>query len=140
MTETEPDVRWLQRLDHFRKTLLLLEETISIKQPSVAEKLGAVKLFEMTFELSWKLLKDYQEAQGFALKAPRAVIQQAFQTDLIDDGHRWLKALKARNMMIHTYDEEASLAVIKDIENEYLPLLKKLRDMFESKSENMEEA
>ncbi|PZO07957.1 MAG: hypothetical protein DCF25_22490 [Leptolyngbya foveolarum] len=61
----EPDIRWIQRLDHFSRTLTLLEEIVNIEDSSIAEKLGAIKLFEMTFELSWKLLKDYQEAEGF---------------------------------------------------------------------------
>lgn len=135
----EPDIRWIQRLDHFSRTLTLLEEIVNIEDPSIAEKLGAIKLFEMTFELSWKLLKDYQEAEGFIVKSPRDSIRRAFQVGLIDNGHQWLEALKSRNLMIHTYDEFESVKVIEKIKNAYLPLLQNLRGTFEPKLKSLEE-
>lgn len=135
---TEPDIRWVQRLDQLTKTLTLLENTISIESPSVAEKLGAVKLFEMTFELAWKLLKDYEKAEGLEARSPRAVIKQALQINLIRNGHSWLEALETRNLMIHTYDESESTKVIKKIEDKYLALFRDLRDLFLSKIDSME--
>jgi len=62
--------------------------------------------FEVTFELSWKLMKDYLEAQGFQVKSPRETIKQAYQSGLIDNGHVWIDTLTDRNLTVHTYDEE----------------------------------
>lgn len=91
------DVRWIQRFQNFEKTFLLLQETVQIKNPSVAERAGLIQFFEMTFELAWKLLKDYEE-EGFIVKSPRDAIKQAFQTNIITAGHTWIDALEDRNL------------------------------------------
>ncbi|KIO63427.1 hypothetical protein B4064_3258 [Caldibacillus thermoamylovorans] len=61
--------------------------------------------FEITFELALKVLKDYLEAQGYIVKSPRETIKQAYQMEVIDDGHVWIEALSSRNLTTHTYDE-----------------------------------
>ena len=44
----------------------------------------------MTFELAWKVLKDYLESEGYMVKSHRETIKQAFQIGLIDNGHVWI--------------------------------------------------
>ena len=39
----------------------------------------------MSFELAWKVLKDYLEYEEFEVKSPRQTIKQAFQIELIED-------------------------------------------------------
>ncbi len=86
-----------------------------------------IQFFELSFELGWKVLKDYLEEQGFAdVKSPRAAIKKAFETELITDGHTWLQALEDRNLTTQTYDEETVLEVEHLIRNIYYPLLKEL--------------
>ncbi|MFL0194473.1 HI0074 family nucleotidyltransferase substrate-binding subunit [Clostridium sp. WILCCON 0269] len=60
-----------------------------------------MQFFEIAFELSWKLMKDYLEAQELYTKSPRETIKQAYQIGLIDDGHVWIDALADRNLTIH---------------------------------------
>ena len=81
------DIRWMQRFFNFERSFLPLCEALKIESPSVVERAGLIQFFEMAFELSWKLLKDYEELEGFAPKTPRAVIKQAFQAELVRDGH-----------------------------------------------------
>jgi len=81
--------------------------------------------FEVTFELSWKLMKDYLEAQGFQVKSPRETIKQAYQSGLIDNGHVWIDTLTDRNLTVHTYDEELAKKIIEDIVYVYYPELRK---------------
>ena len=96
-----------------------------------------IQFFEMSFELAWKLLKDYQE-EGFMIKSPRDAIKQAFQSALIGNGQLWLAALKDRNLTVHTYQEETAIEVERNITKVYFPLLNQLHSDFAHKLLNGE--
>lgn len=128
------DIRWKQRFVNFKKSLRLLEKAILIKHPSEIEKAGLVQFFELSFELSWNLMKDYLEEIGYSdLRSPRDSIKKAFEIDLIVDGAAWLDALKNRNETSHIYDEITADKVIFEITQSYLPLLKNLEVNLNSK-------
>ncbi|HOQ38609.1 MAG TPA: nucleotidyltransferase substrate binding protein [Acetivibrio sp.] len=120
------DVRWKQRFINFEKSYRLLEKYINTPIESELERAGIIQLFEILFELSWKLMKDYLEAQELIVKSPREAIKQAFQIGLIEDGHIWIDGLADRNLTVHTYDEKLAEKMINDIVNVYFPVLKKL--------------
>ena len=119
-------IRWKQRFENFEKSFLLLREYVQIKSPSKIERAGGIQFFEMSFELAWKTLKDYLESEGFEPKSPKATLKQAFQSDLIEDGHIWMDALDDRNLTVHTYDEETAEEIEFKIKNEYYIVLEKL--------------
>jgi nucleotidyltransferase substrate binding protein (TIGR01987 family) len=131
----EPDIRWIQRFSTFERAFMLLSMAISIESPSVVERAGLIQFFEMAFELSWKLLKDYEQQEGFTAKTPREVIKQAFQSGIISNGHDWIEALQDRNLTVHTYQEEVAIAVEASIRNRYFPLLQALYEAFKAKRE-----
>lgn len=120
------DVRWKQRFVNFEKSYKLLEKYIHTPIESELDRAGIIQLFEISFELSCKLMKDYLEAQELNVKSPRESIKQAFQIGLIDDGHIWIDGLADRNLTVHTYDEKLADKMVKDIANLYFPELKKL--------------
>lgn len=99
------NIRWKQRFENFNKAYTLLGKYSSKKNLSELEQAGIIQFFEMTFELALKVLKDYLEADGYMVKSPRETIKQAFQNELINDGHIWMEALSVRNLTTHTYDE-----------------------------------
>lgn len=122
------DIRWKQRFQNFEKSLNLLEEALTIERPSLVEKAGIIQFFEVSFELSWKVMKDYLQEEGFdQVRSPRAAIKKAFEIELISDGHRWLEALNNRNLTAHTYDEKTANQIVKTIRADYFMLLKNLR-------------
>lgn len=127
------DIRWKQRYQQFGNAHALLSQAIAIQQPSVVEQGGIIQFFEMAFELAWKLLKDYQLAEGCQVNSPRSAIKQAFQAGLIEDGHAWVQALEDRNLATHTYNEATAQLVEKKIREAYYPLLEKLHDTFAEK-------
>jgi len=131
--EEAQDIRWKQRFAHFQKAFRLLEQTMAIQHPSDAERAGLIQFFEMSFELAWKVLKDYLEAEGLTVATPRETIKQAFQTGLVDEGHVWIEALKDRNLTVHTYEEKIALAVEEKIRKAYFPVLLTLSQTFQSK-------
>ena len=134
MMTDEPDIRWKQRFNHFKKAFVLLEQTVAIAAPSDAERAGLIQFFEMSFELAWKVLKDYLEEEGFRVVSPRETIKQAFQAGLIGDGRIWMEALQDRNLTVHTYEETIALAVEKKIREAYYPALAALFQEFSEKA------
>lgn len=120
------NIRWKQRFQNFEKSFLVLERTVQIPELSEAERGGLIQFFEIAFELSWKTLKDYLESQGFSLHTPKEVLKQAYQVDLLKDGHAWMDALDNRNLTVHTYDEATSLKMERLIRDKYYPLIKDL--------------
>ncbi|WP_367026738.1 nucleotidyltransferase substrate binding protein [Methylococcus sp. ANG] len=123
---SQEDVRWRQRFRQFEKAFLLLQEANEIERPSIVERAGLIQFFGMAFELGWKLLKDFEEAEGFAPKSPRDAIKQAFQASFISQGHEWLEALEDRNLTTHTYNESTAVLVEQKIRSTYFPCLERL--------------
>lgn len=130
MTE---DIRWKQRFSNYKKATLQLTEFIEKDTLNKFEVQGLIQCFEYTFELAWKTMKDYLEQEGFDVKSPRAAIQTAFQTELIQDGHTWLDALNKRNLMAHTYDEGVAKEAEQLIKEKYYPVIKGLFYVLEDK-------
>lgn len=127
------DIRWKQRFQNFEKAYHLLETAKKIAHPSATERAGLIQFFEVTYELAWKTLKDYLESQGFQVNSPRDTIKQAFQINLLQDGHTWMEALENRNLTTHTYNEAISLKVESLIKEKYFPLLNQLYDTLKIK-------
>ena len=128
------DVRWRQRFGQFDKSFALLESAMAIEKMTVIERAGLIQFFEMAFEQSWKLLKDFQESEGFTIASPRQAIKQAFQSGLVTDGHAWISALEDRNLTTHTYNEQTASLVEQKIRDAYFPLLKSLHAVFRDRT------
>lgn len=133
------DIRWQQRFQNFDKAFQRLDEAIRIIQndpESFIMQAGLIQIYEFTFELSWKTLKDYLETEGFTVASPRAVLRQAFQSGYIQDGDLWLQALNDRNLTAHTYDEETARGIVNNIRTLYYPLLKELHIWLKTQLQN----
>ena len=126
----QKEIRWTQRFENYKKAFEVLEKALKIEEPTEIERGGIIQFYEMCFELGWKLLKDYNETQGLITKSPREAIKQAYQTDLIDDGHTWIDALESRILIAHTYDEKTALEVLGEIQLRYFIVLKNLYERF----------
>lgn len=122
-----PDTRWKQRFENFKRAFLLLRDGIEpgVSNLSQLEREGIVQRFEYTFELAWKTLKDFLEAEGVVVtpSTPRQVLKEAFKAKILEDGQLWIDMLDHRNLLSHRYDgrsfDEASAA----IEQQYLAAL-----------------
>ena len=122
------EIRWKQRFENFEKAYLVLKENVDHPIKTDLERAGLIQLFEMTFKLSWKVLKDYLEAEGYSVRSPRETLKQAFQMGLIGEGHIWIDALSDRNLTTHTYDETLAEKLVKDIRENYFPAIEKMYD------------
>lgn len=127
-------IRWKQRFQYFEKATDKLKEGGEISNPDDFQKAGLIQIFEISFELAWKIMKDYLEAEGFLeIKSPRDAIKQAFNIELIVQGHLWLEALENRNLSVHTYNEALANEYVNNIKNNYLPLLLELKNELSQK-------
>lgn len=122
------EIRWKQRFENFDKSYKLLKKYSDKPITTELERVGIIQFFEMTFELAWKVLKDYLESEGYTVKSPRETVKQAFQIGLIDNGHVWIDALSNRNLTTHTYDEELANKMTNEILSAYIPELEKMYD------------
>ena len=121
------DIRWRQRFSNFDRGFVLLREALE-RGPaalSALEKEGTIQRFEYTFELAWKLLKDYLECDGMVITplTPRQVIKDAFAAKLLTDGQAWIDMLDHRNLLSHTYDPSVFQTAVDAIAQRYLPAL-----------------
>jgi nucleotidyltransferase substrate binding protein (TIGR01987 family) len=127
MTE---DIRYIQRLTNYHKALEILKEGIDLSHScplSNIEKLGLIKAFEFTYELSWNLLRDYSLYPGYHnIRGSHDAIRQAISMDLISDGETWMEMLESRNLTSNTYDEKTADDILEKIITLYFPVLQSL--------------
>lgn len=131
------DIRWKQRFQNYNRALFLLSDALKdgSEKLSLLEKEGTLQRFEFTFELAWKLMKDYLEESGIIINpiTPKQVIKQAFTAKIIFDGQVWIDMLLSRNLMSHTYDFIKFETIAKDVEQKYLTSMKQLEKFFATK-------
>lgn len=130
------DVRWIQRLDNYDKAVARLQTAANILSSEglftgdVDELLkeGLIQRFEYTQELAWKVMKDYEEYQGYTdIQGSRDAIRRALQIGIIEDSV-WMNTISSRNLTSHCYDEREFNLVLNQIINDYLPIFVKFGD------------
>lgn len=133
--ETENDLRWIQRFENLTRALAQLEAACVQETYSDLERAGLVQMFEFSFELSWKTLKDLLSFEGYTVASPRAAIRTGLSSGYLgaEDTEIFLDALSKRNLLTHTYEEKTAREAQSLIKNEYFPMLKRLHATLESK-------
>ncbi len=127
------DIRWRQRFEHLQAALKRLQHAVQVHTQMPGDDLiqiAVIKSFEITFELSWKTMKDYLKYNGADVKLPREIIKQAFSDAMLLDGQVWIDMLDDRNLMAHVYDEKLALMAIAHICQRYLAAMVQLHDYF----------
>ena len=123
--------KFINRYHTFCKSLNNLEKSkhADPKQEFVLE--GTVLNFNLTFDISWKVMKDIlikkMEILDFSVGSPRETLQQAFTNKIIDDD-RWIQMLRVRNQLAHDYDGTFAEEKFQDIIHIYCMLFEKLKD------------
>ncbi len=113
------DIRWKQRFQNFEKAIIHLQNALDKTILSDLEKAGVIQIYEFTFELAWKTVKDYLEDKDVVVKFPRDAIKEGFSYEIIKDGDIWMDMLQKRNLMSHTYDEKNAELAYNLIANDY---------------------
>ncbi len=128
------DIRWHQRFDNFLRALKTLTEAVELKNQRPLTRLeqqGLIQGFEFTHELSWNVLKDFLEEQGFVgLIGSKNATRIAFKNGLIHDGEAWMDMIKARNLSSHTYNIETAEVIVDDIIERFYPAFSAMQITF----------
>jgi nucleotidyltransferase substrate binding protein (TIGR01987 family) len=110
-----PDVRWRQRFQSFRKALTQLSAAADLakqRKLSDLEQQGLIQAFEFTHELAWNTLKDFLESRGAAkIYGSKDATREAFSSGLIANGEEWMAMIQSRNSSTHTYNEKTAKEV-----------------------------
>ncbi len=127
MTDLQADdVRWLQRLESFKRARLQLQSAIELGQQrslSELDQQGLIQAFEFTHELAWNVMKDYLRSLGNStVIASRDSTRAAFAAELIADGESWMDMIVNRNLSSHTYNRDTANALVQKITGSYAVL------------------
>ena len=121
-----------ERYGNYKNALERLKEAM-LEEPTAIIIDRTIHRYAFTFELAWKIMKDYLEYNGFVdgLSSPRNIIQLAFQNKIIKNGDIWIQMMLDRNLLSHLYDEEKSREIYNNIKNNYLAEFEQLKHFLE---------
>ncbi|CAJ2376176.1 MAG: nucleotidyltransferase substrate binding protein [Gammaproteobacteria bacterium] len=137
MTERQ-DIRWKQRFANYKKALKRLARGVEIateRELTELEGEGLIQVFEFTYEMAWKSIKDFYENQGDAgMQGSKDAMNKAINRGLVANGAVWMDMYDSRNDTSHSYDEEKMIEVTEKIIGVYLAEFERLRDALEERA------
>lgn len=137
MSGKNQDILWEQRFSNYKKALAQLEEFIDRNELSKLEEQGLIKAFEYTYELAWKVIKDYYEYQGATdIQGSRDAFRLAFQRGLIEDGATWMDMIDRRIQTIHAYNLDVARQIAQDIIHKYYDQFQALKNRLDKLKTN----
>lgn len=126
--------KFINRYNSFCKSVTDLEKSVTADPEADFVLEGTVQNYNLTFDLSWKVMKDILVKElgilDYPLGSPRENLRAAFSNGLIDDDI-WLQMLKVRNQLAHDYDGSFAKKVFSDITQKYYDIFCKFRDVVE---------
>ena len=111
-----------ERVENFNKFFTILSdvvETYNKNKNDVIIHMALVQSFEVCFELSWKILKDYLSTEGIEVYTPRDVIKTAFNSNIIKNGQIWIDMSNDRNASSHEYNMDKVNIILERISTDY---------------------
>ena len=109
------------------KALNTLEEILNEPYSKIVRD-ATIQRFEYTFEIIWKLLKEFlYHKEGIVCNSPKSCFRESFSIGILEEEETisFLQMTDDRNLTSHTYDEEIAETLYKKIKNYYI-LMKKL--------------
>lgn len=122
----------------FVKSLSVLSEADFSKASDEIYRLGIVGQFNLTFELSWKALREVLLIHGVieaSTGSPREIIKAGYKFHFLSDEETWLDMLKRRNEAIHIYNEELAVKLVALIFDKYMAAFVNLREEMQRRLE-----
>ncbi len=121
-------------LTPFSRSIAALRKVVRMDLGDDVVRDAAIKRFEFTYELAWKMMKRHMEWAGqsdLATLPRRELFRMAARFSLIEDPARWFTYHEGRNLTSHTYDEDNArkvVALLKDFVKDVGTLQKALKE------------
>lgn len=117
-----------ERIENFNRAFAILNEAFNAynqNKENILTHMALVQAYEVCFELSWKVLKDYLSENGIHVYMPKEVIKEAFNKNVIENGQIWIDMLAARNATSHEYKMDKINLILEKISSAYFDELLK---------------
>jgi len=114
-----------ERMQTARKALGTLRELTDKSNVSAVERDAAIQRFEYTIEAIWKTAQIFlSEMEGVTANSPKSAVRASWQVGLLDEKNAELalRMCDARNLTVHTYNEQLANSIYRQI-REYADVL-----------------
>lgn len=126
----------MKKYENFCSSLGNMKDIYNYKEPYDNVVLtGLVGLYEITFEQSWKMMKEILQNHGYeegATGFPKIILKTAYKAGMIKDEELWLRALQARNNVTHSYNQKIALSIVSEAKTEFYKMFVDLKEEVES--------
>ena len=126
----------MKKYENFCSSLGNMKDIYNYEEPYDNVVLtGLVGLYEITFEQSWKMMKEILQNHGYeegATGSPKIILKTAYKAGMIKDEELWLRALQARNNVTHSYNQKIALGIVSEAKNEFYKMFVDLKEEVES--------
>ncbi len=90
----------------FQQAVSRLNEVLKEEKTDIVRD-SAIKRFEFTFDLAWKLLKALlEEEKGVICASPKDCFREAYKNGIISYDEYFLEMTNWRNEIVHSYNQE----------------------------------
>ena len=122
----------LKKYENFCVSLENMKDIYNYEEPYDNVVLtGLVGLYEITFEQSWKMMKEILEIHGFAegaTSSPKMILRTAYKAGMIKDEELWLSALQERNNVTHSYNRKIAMGIITQAKQKFYKMFCELKE------------
>lgn len=111
-----------ERIENFNRAFEIFNNAVKAynqEKENILMHMALVQAYEVCFELSWKVLKDYLAENGILVYMPKEVIKEAFNKNVIENGQIWIDMLDARNAASHEYKMDKINLILEKISTTY---------------------
>lgn len=126
----------MKKYENFCASLENMKDIYNYEEPYDNVVLtGLVGLYEITFEQSWKMMKEILQDHGYeegATGSPKIILKTAYKAGMIKDENMWLRALQARNNVTHSYNQKIALGIVDEAKNEFYKMFTDLKEEVEN--------
>ena len=126
----------MKKYENFCSSLGNMKDIYNYEEPYDNVVLtGLVGLYEITFEQSWKMMKEILQNHGYeegATGSPKIILKTAYKAGMIKDEELWLRALQARNNVTHSYNQKIALSIVSEAKTEFYKMFVDLKEEVES--------
>ena len=126
----------MKKYENFCSSLGNMKDIYNYEEPyDNVVRTGLVGLYEITFEQSWKMMKEILQNHGYeegATGSPKIILKTAYKAGMIKDEELWLRALQARNNVTHSYNQKIALGIVSEAKNEFYKMFVELKEEVEN--------